>query len=190
MSALPRIDAHWTLFLDRDGVLNRRLVGDYVKRPGEFVWLPGVLPALRLLTPRFGRTVVVTNQQGVGKGLMTQGDLDVIHGKMRQQAAFEHARIDAVYACTALAAAGDARRKPGTGMALEARADFPAIDFARSVLVGDSPSDIAFGRGVGMYCVRIAAKEDPGADATFANLYDFAAALTDDASGTEPPEGH
>ena len=177
MSALPRIDAHWTLFLDRDGVLNRRLVGDYVKRPGEFVWLPGVLPALRLLTPRFGRTVVVTNQQGVGKGLMTQGDLDVIHGKMRQQAAFEHARIDAVYACTALAAAGDARRKPGTGMALEARADFPAIDFARSVMVGDSPSDMSFGESLHMTCVGIGARSGMPPERRFDNLWDWTQSL-------------
>jgi len=73
-----KIDQRWTLFLDRDGVLNRRIVGGYVTKTSKFEWLPGVLQALHYLTDRFGLSVVVTNQQGVGKEMMTQEDLDTI----------------------------------------------------------------------------------------------------------------
>lgn len=173
------IDGDWTLFLDRDGVLNRRIVGGYVLEHRQFEWLPGVLPALRTLTRRFGRTVVVTNQQGVGKGLMTADDLSVIHRKMLEQARYAGSEIDAVYACTSLATAGDHRRKPGAGMFADAAAEFPEIAPARSVMVGDSPSDIAFARAAGMHAVYIG---PPGptasaADAAFPTLYDFALTL-------------
>ena len=151
----PAANATWALFLDRDGVLNRRLVGDYVKDPGEFEWLPGVLDALPVLRRRFRRMLVVTNQQGVGKGVMTSEDLGAVTDEMRRGAAAAGVHFDGVYVCTALAAAGDPCRKPGPGMAHQARADFPDIDFARSVMVGDSPSDMAFGRDLGMRCVGI-----------------------------------
>ena len=173
------VDPTWTLFLDRDGVLNRRIVGGYVLKHTQYEWLPGVLPALAILTERFGRTVVVTNQQGVGKGLMTADDLVVIHRKLLEQARYGGAQIDAVLACTSLASVGDPRRKPGTGMADEARERFPEIDLRRSVMVGDSPSDIAFGRAAGMRTVFIGSAglsaEEP--DAHCASLWDLALAL-------------
>ena len=149
-----------TLFLDRDGVLNRRLIDDYVKRPEEFEWLPGVLTALRWLRPRYRRMVVVTNQQGVGKGWMSEGDLTAVHEKMRREAASAGVTFDGVYVCTALAAAQDPCRKPAPGMAFQARADFPDIDFTQSVMVGDSPSDMSFGHDLGMRCIGIGERVD------------------------------
>lgn len=166
------VDTTWTLFLDRDGVLNRRLVDDYVKHPGEFEWLPGVLPALRLLRPRFGRVVVVTNQQGVGKGLMREADLHGIHDVMTAQAAEVGVHFDGIYVCTALAADEDPCRKPAPGMAYAAQADFADISFSRSVMVGDSPSDMAFGRGVGMHCVGIGRRVRE--EEQYDSLYDWA----------------
>ena len=171
------IDSTWSLFLDRDGVLNERIVGDYVRKPSQFRWLPGALPALKLLIPAFAKTCIVTNQQGVGKGLMTQEDLDVVHGKLRQQLRFENIDVDAVYACTALAETNARCRKPNIGMAEQAQAEFPEIDLARSIMVGDSPSDIAFGRNAGMQTVLIGERDEEPADARFDNLYDFAVAL-------------
>ena len=173
------VDDSWALFLDRDGVLNRRIVGGYVTKPSAFEWLPGVLPALRLLTSRFSPTVIVTNQQGVGKGLMSAADLDEVHRKLREQARYAGADIDAIYACTSLASEGDPRRKPGIGMFADARAEFPGIAPERSIMVGDSASDIAFARAAGMHAVHIGG---PGAaalaaDHSFAYLYDFALAL-------------
>jgi histidinol-phosphate phosphatase family protein len=91
------IDGSWTLFLDRDGVINRKLPNDYVKHLSEFEFLPEVLKALKALSLRFETIVVVTNQQGIGKGLMTEEELLVIHQHMVAQV-FEHdGRIDGIY---------------------------------------------------------------------------------------------
>ena len=66
-----KIDRGWTLFLDRDGVINRRIVDDYVKSWDQFKFLPGVPDAIKRLAGVFGRIIVVSNQQGIGIGLMT-----------------------------------------------------------------------------------------------------------------------
>jgi len=169
-----KINQDWTLFLDRDGVLNRRIIGGYVTKPSEFEWLPGVLPALEYLTDRFATTVVVTNQQGVGKGLMSQEDLDAVHSMLRQQASFANAQIDAIYACTGLAIDNPKGRKPNTGMGLKAKDAFPQINFEQSVMVGDSQTDMGFGQRLGMKTVFIGPKKNKTADKTFANLWEFA----------------
>ncbi|MEQ1747759.1 MAG: HAD-IIIA family hydrolase, partial [Saprospiraceae bacterium] len=70
------------LFLDRDGVINRRTAGEYARTPADFEFLPGVLEAVKILSAQFGRIVVVTNQAGIGKGLMTGADLADVHQKM------------------------------------------------------------------------------------------------------------
>ncbi len=177
--SLPLVDESWTLFLDRDGVLNRRIVDGYVLTTQQFEWLPGVLDALRILTHLFGLTVIVTNQQGIGKGLMTQVALDEIHSKLLQQAEFAGAKIDAIYSCGALATAGDINRKPGVGMAQQAQKQFAHIDFGRSMMVGDSHSDMAFGRAAGMHTVFIGQADSPDIDCCYANLWDFAVALVE-----------
>ncbi|MFK8055515.1 MAG: D-glycero-alpha-D-manno-heptose-1,7-bisphosphate 7-phosphatase [Saprospiraceae bacterium] len=169
-----KIDQRWTLFLDRDGVLNRRIIGGYVTKTSQFEWLPGVLQALHYLTDRFGVSVVVTNQQGVGKGLMTKEDLTSIHSMMTQQASFANASIDAVYACPELADGNPKCRKPNTGMGKQAKKEFPQIDFEKSVMVGDSESDIEFGIGLGMKTIFIGPKKSKAADKTFPNLWEFA----------------
>lgn len=169
-----KIDQSWTLFLDRDGVLNRRIIGGYVTKTSEFEWLPGVLPALHYLTDRFGLSVVVTNQQGVGKGIMTEEDLKSIHSMLTQQASFANASIDAIYACTDLAESNSKCRKPNTGMGKKAKKEFPQINFEKSVMVGDSQSDMGFGESLGMKTVFIGPKKNKTADKTFANLWEFA----------------
>ncbi|MDR2410502.1 MAG: HAD family hydrolase [Bacteroidales bacterium] len=138
-----------TLFLDRDGVINKLRINDYVKKWEEFEFLPGVLDALRLLSKQFKRIIVVTNQRGVGKGMMTEDMLQNIHDKMI--AAIENAggRIDKVYYCTAISE-NDPDRKPNTGMALQAKKDFPDIDFSKSAVIGDSESDKIFAQKTGM----------------------------------------
>lgn len=149
----------WTLFLDRDGVINERLPGDYVKNTGEFRFTEGTLEALRLLAPLFKYIVVVTNQQGIGKGVMTEADLYRIHTHMLNEVSRHGGRIDGVYHCPDLAEDNPACRKPNTGMALQAQRQFPGIDFRYSVMVGDSDSDMEFGTRLGMKCVRIG--QDP-----------------------------
>ena len=154
------VNITWTLFLDRDGVINRRLPGDYVKDLTAFTFLDGVLPALAIFSRLFGRIVVVTNQQGIGKGLMTEAQLAEVHRYMLRAIRDSGGRIDAVYHCPALERAGDPCRKPNTGMALQAKTDFPAIDFSRSLMVGDSLSDMEFGAVLGMVNVLVATKAE------------------------------
>ena len=143
------------LLLDRDGVINVLRPNDYVKNIAEFVFCDGALEALRRLNPCFRRIVIVTNQRGVGRGLMTETDLAEIHDWMLARIREAGGRIDRIYVCTAVDPA-DPRRKPNPGMAREVRADFPDIDFARSILVGDSASDLEFARraGIPAVCLR------------------------------------
>lgn len=132
------------LFLDRDGILNKHLPGDYVRNWNMWEWLPGVLDAMPVLAKHYKRIFIVSNQQGVGKGLMTQADLDDVHRHMLSDIEKAGGRIDKVYVCTDLESVHSPNRKPEIGMALQAQRDFPEVDFHRSVMVGDSKSDELF----------------------------------------------
>ena len=134
------------LFLDRDGILNRHLPGDYVRNWSMWKWLPGVLDVMPVLAKRYKRIFIVTNQQGVGKGLMTEADLEDVHRHMLADIEAAGGRIDKVYTCTDLESSHSPNRKPEPGMALQAQRDFPEVAFHRSVMVGDSQSDALFAR--------------------------------------------
>ena len=153
-------DKEWTLFLDRDGVVNKEIVGNYVTTTEEFEFCEGVPEAMQTLAEIFGTIVVVTNQRGVGRGLMTMETLREIHGDMKAAISSVGGRIDRVYACTAISD-DDHNRKPNTGMALQAREDFPHIDFHKSVIVGNSLSDMEFGKRLAMRTVFLTTKHEP-----------------------------
>ncbi len=123
------VDKSWTLFLDRDGVINKRIENDYVKKPDEFHLLPGAVEAIAKLSSHFGRVIVVTNQQGIGKGLYTHDDLAAVHEKLTEAVDHAGGRIDAIYYAPQLAAEKSHMRKPGIGMALLAKEKFPEINF-------------------------------------------------------------
>jgi D-glycero-D-manno-heptose 1,7-bisphosphate phosphatase len=148
-------DKSWTLFLDRDGVINRLLVADYVKNWGEFEILPGVLEAIAELNQIFGRVIVVTNQQGIGKELMTEEDLALIHLNLLQAVQQAGGHIDRIFHCPHLADSGCPCRKPAPGMINDARMAFPDIDLKKAILVGDSDSDVALAHGLGMPAVLV-----------------------------------
>lgn len=169
-----KIDASWTLFLDRDGVINKRLIGDYVKSTGEFELLPGVTEALAVAAKVFGVIVVVTNQQGIGKGLMTERNLSEIHTYCSGLLAAAGARIDRYYFAPELDGTNGNFRKPSPGMALQAKADFPQIDFEKCVMIGDSGSDIVFGKNLGMKTVFVSdgTTQYPEADCTVSSLFE------------------
>ena len=174
------IDGSWTLFLDRDGVINKRIVDGYVKSPGEFEFLPGVLDAMHRLSKVFNRIIIVTNQQGIGKGLMSEEELEVIHQYLTDTVHKEGGKIDAIYHAPGLAEEKSAMRKPGIGMALQAKKDFPEIDFKNSIMLGDSAVDMEFGRRAGMVTVMVGIREDTKGhmgDFTFNSLRDFCEAL-------------
>ena len=117
-------------------------------------WLPGVLETMPKLAKRYQRIFIVSNQQGVGKGLMTSEELADIHRRMLADIEAAGGRIDKVYVCTELESAHSPNRKPEPGMALQAQRDFPEVDFHRSVMVGDSSSDEQFARNLRMRFVE------------------------------------
>jgi histidinol-phosphate phosphatase family protein len=173
------INKSWSVFLDRDGVINKRLENDYVKTLDEFEFLEGVPEAVKILAELFGKVIVVTNQQGIGKGIYSENDLNIIHHYMSDEIEKHEGRFDKVYFSPHLAADNHHWRKPGIGMALQAKEDFPAIDLTKSIMVGDSLSDMEFGRKSGMKTVFIfgEAIADPRIDFCFPSLIEFAKAL-------------
>lgn len=142
-----------TLFLDRDGVLNRHIPG-YVRMWEEWTWMPGILEAMKLWAGKFRHIIIVTNQRGVGKGEMTDEDLSRIHSAMMADILQAGARVDLVLVCTAISDS-DPRRKPNPGMFADACALFPDITPEGSVMLGDSPSDEAFAAACGMSFVEM-----------------------------------
>ena len=176
-----KFDNTWTLFLDRDGVINEREDGGYITKVEDFSFVPGTIKAMEKLNNVFGRIVVVTNQAGIGKGLMTEKQLQKVHAHMMKTIDLLDGRIDKIYHCPDKPDSNSPNRKPETGMALQAKADFPEIEFSRSVIVGDSLSDMELGARLGMVKVFIDGKgEDPSVwkpDFQFESLKDFAANL-------------
>ncbi len=148
------------LFLDRDGVINKRLPEAYIRSWEEVEILPGVAEGLRRLCPLFKRTIIVTNQQGIGKGLMTEQELHNIHRRLLRHLAKAGITIDAVYHCPELKSKKNNCRKPAPAMGLQAQADFPEIAFGESLMVGDSVSDVLFGQALGMKTARILTRCD------------------------------
>ncbi len=175
--SLDHLNEGWSLFLDRDGVINKRKVDAYVTDWTEFEFLPGVLEALYLFSTIFGKIFIVTNQQGVGKGLMSHDDLNTIHSQMLKEINNSKGRIDQIYYCPHLAHDKSYYRKPNPGMAMMAKEEFPEIEFEQSVMVGDSDSDIRFGNLLNMYTVLIEGKDEFKCeipDARFSSLLQFA----------------
>ena len=171
-------DSSWTLFLDRDGVINVRLIDDYVKNINEFEFLPGVIEAFEIFAKRFNRIIIVTNQQGVAKGLMSLETVHDIHGFMIEKIENQKGRVDGIYICPQLKSEPDNYRKPSPKMAFMAKADFPEIDLQKSIMVGDSNSDIEFGQNAGMHTILIGDEEIKSVpDDKFDSLISFANTL-------------
>ena len=179
---LKNIGKEWTLFLDRDGVINYEKKDDYIRNWDEFKFYEGVKEALKTFANKFGKVFVVSNQRGVGKGLMTEEDLSRIHFNMQQEIESAGGRIDGIYYCTDIDPINP-YRKPNPGMAHAAKEDFPVIDLNRSIIVGNKPSDMLFGKNAGIYSVYIASTHPetpfphPDIDLRFNTLADFAKAL-------------
>ena len=138
------------VFLDRDGVLNEYLPGAYVRNVDELRLIPGVSAAVRRLNDAGIPVVVISNQQGVGQGIMTRDDLDTVEQEIRKRLKDEAgATLDRCYYCTDLSNVNSARRKPAPGMLLEA-AEALGIDLAQAVMVGDSATDIQAAKAAGV----------------------------------------
>jgi histidinol-phosphate phosphatase family protein len=169
------INKDWTLFLDRDGVINVRIIDGYVTKIEEFEFLPNVIEALKIFKEKFKYIIVATNQQGVGKGIMKFEDVETVHQFMVQQVAENGGKIDKVYFCPQLKSVPDNYRKPSPKMAYFAKNDFPDIDLSKSIMIGDMNSDVEFGKNAGMKTIFIGDNElKLTPDDRFETLYDFA----------------
>ena len=144
-----------TLFLDRDGVINLKLEGRYVTNFSEFVFVKDSDTAIRKLHKIFKRILIVTNQQGIGKGIMSEDDLNILHQKMQRKLDPEINLIDKIYFCPCLEEKKCNCRKPKTGMLENAKIDFPDINIKQSFLVGDSDSDIIAGKNFGLNTIKV-----------------------------------
>jgi histidinol-phosphate phosphatase family protein len=171
-----KVDNSWTLFLDRDGVINIRLQDDYVKSNDEFQFITGSDDAIVSLSKIFGWVFVVTNQQGIGKGLMTESNLIEIHRFMERSVEVKGGSITKVYYAPGLSSPNNYMRKPKPGMALLAQRQHKGVDFSKSIMVGDTDSDILFGSKLGMKTVRIVSEIETvkvEADLTIGSLFEL-----------------
>ena len=178
------IDKSWTLFLDRDGVINERIPGKYIADLKDLKLTPGCRQAIASFNFVFNKIVVVTNQAGIGKGITSETAVRHIHDLIQKELAIFHGKIHQFYFCPDPPNTGSACRKPATGMALQAQIDFPEIDFRKSIIVGDSHSDMEFGKALGMSCILIDGKleeaellKNYAVDGRFNSLFEFAQAL-------------
>jgi D-glycero-D-manno-heptose 1,7-bisphosphate phosphatase len=164
-----------TVFLDRDGVINRKLPeGQYVVRWQHFHLLPGVREAIVRLNQAGIRVLVVTNQSGIELGLYTEADVKAIHTQLEQELSTVGAHIDGFYFCPHSKLPCNCR-KPLPGLFEQARAQFPDIEPATCLIIGDSLSDIEFGRNLGFPTIFIEGNpkyQKPGASRA-SDLADF-----------------
>lgn len=181
MLPLKEINKSWTLFLDRDGVINYEKRLDYIHTWDEFKFYEGVTDATRILAKKFNRIIIVTNQKGVGKGLTKLDDLHTIHYNMQHEIEAAGGRIDAIYYCSDIEESPF--RKPNPGMGLQAAKQFTDIDLSKTIMVGNTPGDMDFGRNLGVYTVFLPTTRpdvvlsDPRIDAVYKSLLQFAQAI-------------
>jgi histidinol-phosphate phosphatase family protein len=138
-----------TIFLDRDGVINRNPPNKgYVRKWAEFTFIPNARKAIRELTESGYRIIVITNQAGIGRGLYSEQSLADIHSRMVDEISKTGGTIDAVYYCPHHPDAGCECRKPKPGMLIRAAREHN-IELSNAYLIGDVPTDIEAGQRVG-----------------------------------------
>jgi D-glycero-D-manno-heptose 1,7-bisphosphate phosphatase len=179
MSLNWNIDSSWSLFLDRDGVINERPTNDYVLKWDKFHFRSGVLSSFAALSAKFSHVFVVTNQQCVALNRISESDLENIHSQMQKEISDNGGYITKVFAATELKNKFSKMRKPNTMMAQMAKKEFPNMDFKKSIMVGDTDSDIIFGKKLGMKTVLIISSEKTSIkpDITLNSLSELSALL-------------
>jgi D-glycero-D-manno-heptose 1,7-bisphosphate phosphatase len=179
MLDLNKIDNTWTLFLDRDGVINHEKHLDYIHTWDEFAFYDGVKEAIAIFTQKFKHIIVITNQKGIGKGVTKIENLNTIHKNMISECLAVGGKIDAVYFCPDLDDKST-NRKPQPGMGLQAAKDFATIDLNKAIMLGNTISDMEFGRNLGVHTIFLPTTrpevdlQDSRIDMVFDSLIDFA----------------
>lgn len=158
------------IFFDRDGVVNYRIVGDYVRHYREFKFMPDFLEFFPRAKNAGYLAIIISNQQGVGKKLMTEEELSEVHAQMQSELNEKFGfSFDDIYTCEALAAENSPMRKPAPGMILAAIKKWN-IDPAQSWMIGDSPSDVIAGKAAGVKTILLSPDKNiviPDADYVF-----------------------
>jgi D-glycero-D-manno-heptose 1,7-bisphosphate phosphatase len=166
------------VFFDRDGVVNYRIVGGYVRKPEEFRFIPDFLDFFPILKKSGIPAIIISNQQGVGKGIMSLEELSGVHAVMQKQLnELTGFSFDDIFICTDLESANSNRRKPKPGMILEALAKW-GLNAENSWMIGDSASDVEAGRVAGLNTILLSNKYNDkscDADFIFKNFYDIIA---------------
>jgi len=142
------------VFLDRDGVINKRLIGDYVKTWSEFRFLSYAKRALRKLTEAGYRIHIVSNQQGVRKGLIPKKQLNEITDRMLAEIRKAGGKITSVAYCLHTDADNCSCRKPKPGLLIQTAKKYQ-FKLPECWMVGDSERDIAAGAAVGCKTILI-----------------------------------
>ena len=165
--------------IDKSFTLNHEKNEDYILNWDEFQFYEGSIQALSILYPLFKKVILVTNQKGVGKGLMSLKSLEQIHSNMLSAIRAGGGNIDQIFFCTDLD--NDSyNRKPNPGMAFQATSLYPEINLSKSIMVGNRISDMGFGRNAGMHTVFLSTTHPetdfphPLIDLRFENLLEFA----------------
>lgn len=148
------VQGYNTLLLDRDGTINVHIIDDYVRRWEDFEFIPGVLESIACWTASGKSIYIVTNQRCIGKGLITEEELSVIHSKMIAEIEKAGGRVNGIYFCPSLTEE-DIRRKPGRGMFDEIIRCNPEIDTAKTLMIGDGDVDRDFAKNCGIDFVRV-----------------------------------
>lgn len=160
-------------FFDRDGIVNVRIMGGYVTCVSEFAFLPGFFEVFSRIVQAGFLTVVVTNQQGVGKGIMSEQALRNVHAYMQHElVSATGSAFDDIFFCPDLASVENSCRKPSPRMLLDA-AERYAIDMEQSWMIGDALSDARAARAAGVRSILVgtfAEHEAAIADAVFPSL--------------------
>lgn len=148
------IKGYNTILLDRDGTINVHVIGDYVRKWEDFEFIPNVLETIAVWSRQVKYIFIVTNQRGIAKGVFSEEDLADIHFHMVAEIEKHGGRIDGIYFSSALTEE-DIRRKPGRGMFNDILSDYPDVDPAKTLMIGDGDVDRDFAKNSGIVFQRI-----------------------------------
>lgn len=155
------------VFFDRDGVVNIRVVGEYISKAEDFVFWSDFIAFFKKIKDKGLQTYLITNQQGIGKGVMSIEQLNTLHAYMQEELMKKTGhQFDDIFYCTALAKDNNRCRKPNPGMLLDA-ADKYDIDLEKSWFIGDSPSDAIAGKRANCKTILIGNENDIPTEADY-----------------------
>jgi D-glycero-D-manno-heptose 1,7-bisphosphate phosphatase len=149
----------WTIFLDRDGTVIHDT--GYPNDPQQVHLLPGAGEALARLQQQGFHLILVSNQSGVNRGIITEVQALEVHRQVLASLTHYGVRIDAAYYCTHVPEEGCSCRKPAPGMLLGAAAEL-GLDLSRAFMIGDKPSDIEAGMRAGCRTILLTTMLEPG----------------------------